>query len=495
MFCPSDEETRRFEYVRRHNLVRLFDSLIVQLVQKRPGNPVLHLRQWCEFQYISAFSHNEYYSSSLAEVDGYDPELPPDGLFGSRGSTSHRRSLALGLLSRDTSWNVVCEEGSETSSCATPLARAENKGRRLPSNCPSDPAEKGGEAAADVGTALAEIEKCVKDEGYTLFLCSWSLREVPVRVFACEHLTALDLSDNSLAELPPAISQLFSLEKLCLRSNQLERVPDEICGLPMLATLFLDENRLTALPDRFREMEQLRVLGLDWNDFQQIPAQLAAIPELSELYLIENPCVTSISVDLFGAFANLTLALDNFPSLVSGWGEGVPNVHMQWNKVFPDAVIPGLFLGSLRAAQHPRVYEELGITHVASIGRELQVVIKKGMKHVQINVSDMEDTNLNPFFDQVHAFIDSAIACGTAVLVHCFKGQSRSATMVISYLIKKRGWSYNHALNFVKTQSPRINPNRGFRSILKRYAVANATETPAYTGSPCTPKLEPTSWT
>jgi len=49
------------------------------------------------------------------------------------------------------------------------------------------------------------------------------------------------------------------------------------------------------------------------------------------------------------------------------------------------------------------------------------------------------------------------------VLVHCHMGVSRSATVVIAYLMKYFHMTHREAYNFVKKKRSVINPNEGFR--------------------------------
>ncbi len=55
------------------------------------------------------------------------------------------------------------------------------------------------------------------------------------------------------------------------------------------------------------------------------------------------------------------------------------------------------------------------------------------------------------------------------VLVHCAAGVSRSASTVIAYIMKKRGWGFNETFNYVKKRRPIICPNYGFQRQLNQY--------------------------
>lgn len=48
------------------------------------------------------------------------------------------------------------------------------------------------------------------------------------------------------------------------------------------------------------------------------------------------------------------------------------------------------------------------------------------------------------------------------MLVHCRGGRSRSATIVIAYLMRTFNWSLQQAYDFVQARNPKISPNLGF---------------------------------
>jgi len=53
------------------------------------------------------------------------------------------------------------------------------------------------------------------------------------------------------------------------------------------------------------------------------------------------------------------------------------------------------------------------------------------------------------------------------VLVHCLAGKSRSATIVIAYLMVVNNWTCDMAYKFLVAKRPVISPNLGFMGALK----------------------------
>lgn len=67
--------------------------------------------------------------------------------------------------------------------------------------------------------------------------------------------------------------------------------------------------------------------------------------------------------------------------------------------------------------------------------------------------------NLIPDFRDAFAFIDEARSNGHSVLIHCQCGVSRSASLVIGYVMKEKNMNLNDAYEYVKNQSKWISPN------------------------------------
>ncbi len=82
--------------------------------------------------------------------------------------------------------------------------------------------------------------------------------------------------------------------------------------------------------------------------------------------------------------------------------------------------------------------------------------------YMNIDIYDHDDENMYQHFESSFKFIDKAISNKENVLVHCKFGISRSATIVISYIIQKFHYRTNEAMAFVSSKRSIINPNNGF---------------------------------
>ncbi|XP_062108445.1 dual specificity protein phosphatase 1-like [Humulus lupulus] len=142
--------------------------------------------------------------------------------------------------------------------------------------------------------------------------------------------------------------------------------------------------------------------------------------------------------------------------------------YLQRDKV-PSEIEECLFLGSLEAARNKEELKELKITHILTVAHCLVPIYPDEFVYKVINVADKEDTDIKQFFDECFNFIDEAKRSGGRVLVHCVVGKSRSATIVVAYLMRQHGMTLSEALKLVRSQRPIAAPNRGFMSQLQEF--------------------------
>ena len=134
-----------------------------------------------------------------------------------------------------------------------------------------------------------------------------------------------------------------------------------------------------------------------------------------------------------------------------------------------DQILEGLYLGDLMAASSKDMLHKFGITHILTVAKGHPPQFAASFTYKVIPVLDLPSANLKKRFDEGIEFIKMATAAGGKVLVHCFAGVSRSATMVLAYLMQEHGLSYHASMKLVKSKRPFISPNDGFRTQLIKF--------------------------
>ncbi|KAI0137537.1 dual specificity phosphatase [Xylariales sp. AK1849] len=125
---------------------------------------------------------------------------------------------------------------------------------------------------------------------------------------------------------------------------------------------------------------------------------------------------------------------------------------------FPSRVLDYMYLGNLGHANNPDLLKALGLGQILSVGEtamwrdgELE---EWGSENVKI-VQGVQDNGIDPLTDEFEScleFIDRGRRNGTATLVHCRVGVSRSATICIAEVMRELNMSFPRAYCFVRAR-------------------------------------------
>ena len=142
---------------------------------------------------------------------------------------------------------------------------------------------------------------------------------------------------------------------------------------------------------------------------------------------------------------------------------------MDPNSIHISEIIKGLYLGNLYIANDIDVLKNLGITKILSLIERFRIPKYKesdNIKHKVILIDDSIQQNIIKYFGECLNFIKGE----ENILVHCAAGSSRSATIVIAYLMwKNKEMTFDKALNYVKEKRTVVNPNLAFQDQLKLF--------------------------
>lgn len=175
----------------------------------------------------------------------------------------------------------------------------------------------------------------------------------------------------------------------------------------------------------------------------------ASSPPSLNFQLQPRPCVASLSLTM--------------PMKVAVTG-GVVGARQDVLTAVASQIQPFLFLGGKVDAENQDFFRQSGVRFVLNVTADCPNYFQACPEFVYktIPIKDTWHQNISSYFGEAIAFIDAARAAGGSVLVHCMGGISRSATVVIAYLMTKNRWPLNYTYGFVKSLRATISPNLDF---------------------------------
>ena len=174
-------------------------------------------------------------------------------------------------------------------------------------------------------------------------------------------------------------------------------------------------------------------------------------------------------------------------------GEGKVEGWLDWKcmlrgqKEF-QVVVPGVLLGPQAVLDNGHVVKQMGVEHnVGAVVRAIETgrldeaclapdrlqrlgVPNAPWEQLHLDVEDSAEQDLLPAVRAAADWIHAARA-KHSVYVHCQMGVSRSATIVIGYLMLKENMTLVDAVSLVKSRRPIVNPNPGFIEQLRKLEV------------------------
>lgn len=131
-----------------------------------------------------------------------------------------------------------------------------------------------------------------------------------------------------------------------------------------------------------------------------------------------------------------------------------------------------IWIGSYGDTSNDIFLKERKITHLLCCAEEIP--LRVGFPYYQVYegykiplIDNEANEKTKAYFLEGATVLDEWINTGKNIIVHCFTGISRSVSVVITYLMVYKGWSYNLAVDHIKLRRPRINLYPDFISILK----------------------------
>lgn len=269
--------------------------------------------------------------------------------------------------------------------------------------------------------------------------------------------------------------------------------PEDIFNLPLTEDYFVVDTRTaeayaaghlpTALsfPRTSAVGPELEALSIDWVSSQLMESEPEQRSKAVVLADISNGNNSSVITSIANAIAShpafqcgrlkvILLSAEGHDSVASRYPFLVGKEWIDLPTAYPSQIQPQLFLGSDSPARDRRVFEHLNIGAVVNAARELPNFLEGdealALSYLNMNWDDDPLQEIASGIEKALPFISMHLRAGRGVLVHCKMGQSRSASVVVAYLMATFGCGYDKALGIVRGARPMARPNEGFRQEL-----------------------------
>ncbi len=139
----------------------------------------------------------------------------------------------------------------------------------------------------------------------------------------------------------------------------------------------------------------------------------------------------------------------------------------------PTKIVDNIYLGNAYNASNFNQLDEFNITTIINVTNEIPNYFEEleEFSYLKIPIDDTNSNTLLSFFEKANEYIknNQQEKTKTNILIHCYMGSSRSATVILAYLVKKYNFSLQQALELVKEKRPVVNINTKFWNDLETY--------------------------
>lgn len=157
--------------------------------------------------------------------------------------------------------------------------------------------------------------------------------------------------------------------------------------------------------------------------------------------------------------------------------EKLPLTNRVWNHITnlyiePTEIIPGIYLGNAYNASNYSTIQYYNIKNILNISKELPNYFENNTEIIykKIEIIDDAENHIKEHIQDIISFIDDKnIDNQNSLLVHCYMGSSRSASVILIILIYKYGYTFDEALTLIKSKRDIVNINTNFLEDIKEW--------------------------
>lgn len=124
----------------------------------------------------------------------------------------------------------------------------------------------------------------------------------------------------------------------------------------------------------------------------------------------------------------------------------------------PTHIVDNIYLGSAYNAASFSILKSLDIKFIINATKEITNYYPEEFMYVRYTLHDNNKNSIIDYLNDAYDKIREYQKKTGNIFIHCFMGASRSASIVIYYLIKNKNMTFNEALEFIRNKRSIINP-------------------------------------
>jgi len=141
----------------------------------------------------------------------------------------------------------------------------------------------------------------------------------------------------------------------------------------------------------------------------------------------------------------------------------------------PYLIIDNIYLGSAQNSANYNQLKNNNIGLIINVTDEISNYYPNEFEYYNIKILDINSSSLINSFNSVLNTIEifNKKNQGKNILVHCYMGCSRSASILLIYIIIKHNMNYEDALKYLENKKANVNINITFINEIKKYIKQN----------------------
>ena len=136
----------------------------------------------------------------------------------------------------------------------------------------------------------------------------------------------------------------------------------------------------------------------------------------------------------------------------------------------PSHIIDNIYLGNAYNAANYNLLTELDIHTIINISSNIPNYFENDLhldiNYIHYNIKDINDSNISEYLTKSYSVLSNNT--DKNILIHCYAGSSRSASIILYYLIKKYNYSFENANNLLKSKRDIVNINTTYIDEIKK---------------------------